>query len=164
MVELIAAVALAPWAEPLRFRPSVGWETGSSGTVHSSYGPVPHIGAPKASIAWTVRGVHYRDRSTADPPNRTLSRIPRDGVIVFAVIYQSGRDGGKEIGLRLSRARHYACCDGTYVAGGEYELDGLGPSSAYSVIVRVYFGSPPTRLMRAEAQNALDRLELPPLR
>jgi len=62
--------------------------------------------------------------------------------------------------LRLDRARRYPCCDGTYVAGGEYALAGAGPA-AYSVIVRVYFGSPPTRSLRAQAQRALERLELP---
>jgi hypothetical protein len=33
--------------------------------------------------------------------------------------------------------------------------------AALSMIVRVYFGSHPTRSMRDEAQRALDRLELP---
>ncbi len=63
--------------------------------------------------------------------------------------------------MRLDRARRYPCCDGTYVAGGEYALAGAGPAAAYSVIVRVYFGSPPTRALRAQAQRALERLELP---
>ncbi len=40
-------------------------------------------------------------------------------------------------------------------------MAGLGPEAAYTVIVRVYFGSPPTRSMRAQAQAALDHLELP---
>ena len=44
MVELVAAVALAPWAQPLRFQPLPGWQTGASGTHNSSYGPVPDIG------------------------------------------------------------------------------------------------------------------------
>jgi hypothetical protein len=47
------------------------------------------------------------------------------------------------------------------VPGGEYSLVGAGPAAAYSVIVRLYFGRPPTRSSLAQAQRALDRLELP---
>ena len=157
----MAALALAPWAQPVRFRPLQGWQSGASGTVESSYGPVPGVTLPKESTAWIVRGVRYRDRSTADPPNATLAHLPKHGIVVFAAVYQSGRKTEKRIALDLPRARHYPCCDGTYVAGGEYGLTGSGPDEAYSVIVRVYFGSHPTRSMRAEAQRALGRLELP---
>jgi hypothetical protein len=137
------------------------WQTGSSGTLVSSYGPVPGVAAPKESTAWIARGVRYRDRPTADPPNATLSKLPPHGIVVFAAVYESAEPRGRPIGLRFGRARRYPCCDGTYVAGGEYELAGSGPAAAYSVIVRVYFGSPPTPSMRAQAQQALDRLELP---
>ncbi len=161
MVELVAAVALAPWAQPLRFRPLPSWERGASGTLDSSYGPVPNTESPKESTAWMARGVRYRDRPTADPPVATLSRLPRRGIVVFAVIYQSARNRARRIQLRLDRATRYPCCDGTYVAGGEYALAGAGPAAAYSVIVRVYFGSPPTRAMRGQAQRALEQLDLP---
>ena len=163
MVELVAAFALAPWAQPLRFQPLTGWHTGASGTFDSSYGPVPGIASPRESTAWMARGVHYRDRPTADPPDATLSRLPPQGIVVFAVVYQSGLTE-RRVDLRLVRARRYPCCDGTYVAGGEYGLAGGGPAAAYSVIVRVYFGSPPTRSMREQAQRAIDQLELPPPR
>jgi hypothetical protein len=164
MVELVAAAALAPWAQPLRFRPLAGWRTGTSGTVRSSYGPVPGVRSPKASIAWMARGVRFRDRPSADPPTRTLSQLPAGGILVSAVIYESGRSAQARIGLRLAHARRFPCCDGTYVAGGLYGLSGSGPEGAYSVIVRVYFGSRPTRGMRSEAQRALERLDLPPPR
>jgi hypothetical protein len=73
--------------------------------------------------------------------------------------------GEKPIHLALGRATPLACCDGqTHVVGGEYDLSGLGPGAAYSVIVRIYFGSLPTRALRAEAQRALNRLKLPPPR
>ena len=161
MVELFAAAALAPWAQPLRFRPLSDWRGGASGTVASSYGPVPKNDSPTESTAWMAKGVRYRDRPTADPPVATLSRLPQHGIVVFAVIYESARNSERRIELRLDRARRYPCCDGTYVAGGEYGLAGAGPAAAYSVIVRVYFGSPPTRSMRAQAQRALEHLELP---
>ncbi len=108
-----------------------------------------------------AKGVRYRDRPRADPPDATLSRLPRHGIVVFAVVYQSAQNMEGRIVLRLDQARRYPCCDGTYVAGGEYGLTGAGPGLAYSVIVRVYFGSPPTRSMRTQAQRALDHLKLP---
>ena len=164
MLELVVAAALAPWAQPVRFRPLAGWQTGTSGMLRSSYGPVPGVTSPKESIAWMARGVSFRDPPTADPPTETLSHLSRRGIVVSAVVFQSGRKTQKPIELRLVHARRFPCCDGTYVAGGEYGLSGAGPRSAYSVIVRVYFGSRPTRSMRAQAQRALDCLELPPPR
>jgi hypothetical protein len=161
MVELLAAVALAPWAQPVRFRPLTGWRTGVNGTFSSSYGPAVNAESPKESTAWMVKGVRVRDARTADPPDATISRLPPHGIVVFAVIYQSASSAERRIDLRLSHATRYPCCDGTYVAGGEYGLAGAGPGAAYSVIVRVYFGSAPTRAMRAQAQRALAHLELP---
>jgi len=111
-----------------------------------------------------AEGVRYRHVRTADPPTATLSRFPRGGILVFAVIYQSTQRGERPIALRLDSATRYPCCDGTHVAGGEYGLTGAGPGGSYSVIVRVYFASPPTRAKRAQAQRALDHLELPPRR
>lgn len=164
MVAVVVALALVPWTQPLRFRPLEGWHAGASGTLASSYGPAPGIASPKESAAWMATGVAYRDPPTADPPDATLSRLPPRGIVVFAVAYQSGRSPAAPIDLRLSRARHFPCCDGTYVPGGEYGLTGSGPAGAYSVIVRVYFGSSPTPWMRRRAQLALDRLVLPPAR
>jgi hypothetical protein len=161
MVEVIAAVALAPWAQPVRFRPLPGWQRGANGTFSSSYGPVEGVASPKESTAWMTYGVRYRDRRTADPPDATLSRLPRRGIVVFAVIYQAAKAKENRIDLHLDKAKRFPCCDGTYVAGGEYALIGTGPRLAYSVIIRVYFGSSPTRSTRAQAQRALDHLELP---
>jgi hypothetical protein len=161
LVELVAAASLAPWAQPLRFRPLAGWETGASGTINSSYGRVVGVSSPKQSNAWMARGVRFRDLPTADPPDATMSHLPPRGIVIFAVIYQSGRKTQKPIQLRLSHATRYPCCDGTYVAGGEYGLSGRGPRRAYSVIVRIYFGSRPSLSMRTQAQRALDRLKLP---
>lgn len=161
MIELLAAITLAPWTHPARFRPLHGWTNGASGTFSSSYGPARGTTSPKESVAWMAEGVRYRDPRTADPPTATLSRFPRGGILVFAVIYQSSQRRERPIALQLDRATRYPCCDGTHVAGGEYGLTGGGPGGAYSVIVRIYFASPPTRGMRARAQRALDHLELP---
>ena len=162
MIALLAAAALAPWTHPLAFRPLPGWHTGASGTVRSQYaGRSRSTTTPLESSAWTALHVRYSDPSTADPPNRTLAHLPRDAVIVWAVIYEPAERGQKRLRLALAQAKRFVCCEAAYVAGGEYELTGLGPGSAYSVIVRIYFGSRPTRALRAEAQHALDRLRLP---
>ena len=126
MVELVAAAALAPWAQPVQFRPLPGWQHGASGTFESSYGPAGNVASPKESTAWMVTGVRYRDRRQADPPEATLSHLPRRGIVVFAVVYESAQTTERRIALSLDHATRYPCCDGTYVAGGEYALTGRG--------------------------------------
>jgi hypothetical protein len=163
VIELLAAAAFSPWAHPLAFRPLPGWRTGASGNVPSLDGPSP-VRAPKSSSAWIARNVRYRDKPTADPPNKTLEHLPPRGVIVWAVIFQSNSTPQQPVKLDMSKAKHLPCCEGAYVAGGVDELTGAGPHRAYSVIVRVFFGSRPTKARRTGAQRALDRLELPPLR
>jgi hypothetical protein len=161
VLEVLAAIALAPWAHPLAFGPLRGWHRGASGTVASQYDPARE--RPKESTAWMARNVRYRSPATADPPNKTLAHLPRDGLIVWAVIYRGQPRGQKTIRLDLRRVRHLPCCDGQYVAGGVSELVGAGPGHAYSAIVRVYFGSRRSAL-RVQAQQALSRLRLPPPR
>jgi hypothetical protein len=70
MVELLAAATLAPWAQPLRFRPLAGWQRGAGRTFDSSYGPAGRIASPKESTAWLAKGVRYRDRPRADEARR----------------------------------------------------------------------------------------------
>jgi hypothetical protein len=154
----IASLLAAPWSHPLAFKPLPGWHTGASGNVRSAYGG---HGTPRASSAWIATNVRYRDRATADPPNATLRTLPRRGIIVWAVIYQDSTRLQPRIRLDFAKAKQFACCEGANVAGGEYELAGSGPESAYSVIVRIYFGSPPNRTRRSQAQRVLDRLRLP---
>ena len=105
--------------------------------------------------------MRYRDDATADPPNATLAHLPTGGVVVWAVIYAPAGRGDRPVRLDLAGARHLPCCDGAGVVGGEDELSGSGGGGRYSVIVRVYYGSGPTRALRREAQRALARLELP---
>jgi hypothetical protein len=155
MVALLAALALAPWSHPLAFRPLPGWQTGMSGT-HSAY-----VHGVVESSAWIARNARYRDAATADPPSKTLARLPRSGVIVWAGISNSSENGASPIQLDVSKAKHFPCCDGASFASGEYELAGSGPARSYYVIVRIYFGSRPTTALRAEAQRALNQLKLP---
>jgi hypothetical protein len=161
MIQFLVALAFAPWAHPLAFQPLAGWQTGASGNTRSAYvGASRRVHPPQESAAWIARGVRYRDKATADLPNATLMHLPRGGVIVWAVISDSGWKGETRIRLDMATAKRFACCEATRIAG-EYDIAGYGPGSRYSVIVRVYFGSKPTRALRAEAQRALDRLQLP---
>lgn len=163
MAELVAALLLSvPWMHPLAFRPLAGWQTGASGTVRSAYvGKAGDAARLRESSAWTATGVRYRDPPTADPPNATLGHLPPAAIVVWAVAIQAAKPDRNPIRLELARARRFACCEGAGLPAGVYELTGSGPGTAYSVIVRVYFGSPPTRALRARAQEALDHLRLP---
>ena len=124
-----------------------GWQTGASGETHSFYGgPGIRARPPLESTAWIAKNVRYRDRATADPPTKTLAQLPAGGIVVWAVIYSPVESNPRPHPMRLdlSKARHLECCDGPVsVVGGDDELTGYGPGRAYSVIVRVYFGSPP---------------------
>jgi hypothetical protein len=161
VVSLLLALALAPWTHPLAFRAAPGWATGASGntrlvcTAHDKC-----TKGPLESAAWTARGVRYRDPATADPPNKTLAALPRRAVIVWSVISRSATRKQQRIRLDLGKAKRFACCDAVHIPA-EYELSGSGPQHAYSVIVRIYFGSKPDAAMRAKAQRALRRLDLP---
>jgi hypothetical protein len=161
MLPFLLALAVAPWAHPLAFQPMPGWQSGASGNTTSAYvGRRTKAVVPLESTAWIAKNARYRDGSTADPPNATLAHLPRNGLIVWAVIYNPA-NSGTPLRFDLRKARHLACCEGEYVAGGNYELAGYGPKRAYSVIVRVYFGARPTKATFAQAQRALDHLELP---
>jgi hypothetical protein len=154
--------ACAPWQRPLAFAPLPGWKRGASGDVRDAYVGRHHWETtPLEATAWIARGVRYRDPATADPPNQTLQQLPHGAIIVWAVIYQDPHPSPSLIRLELAQARRYACCEAAYVAGAEHELTGSGPGRRYSVIVRIYFGSPPTPASRALAQRALDQLRLP---
>lgn len=161
MVALLAALSIAPWTHPLTFRPLPGWRTGASGNTRSAYVGMNRRNHPsQESAAWIARGVRYRDKATADPPNTTLMHLPRGAVIVWSAIFDSGWKDEGRVRLNIATAKRFACCEAVRIAG-EYEMSGYGPGNRYSVIVRVYFGSKPTAALRADAQRALDRLQLP---
>jgi hypothetical protein len=162
VIGFLAALVLAPWVHPLAFQPLAGWQTGAGGTTRSQYGgSATRLRSPTESAAWIATRVRYTDKATADPPNATLAHLPHDGVIVWAVIFDSGWKGETRIHLDMAQAKRFDCCEASRVVGGEYEVSGYGLGGRYSVIVRVYFGSTPTRVLRAHAQHALDRLRLP---
>lgn len=162
MIALVMALALAPWSHPLAFQPIPGWQAGTSGNTHSAYiGHGKWITGPIESAAWIATPrMRYLDPATADPPNTTLRQLPKDAVIVWAVIFSPLRQYEPPIRLDFATAKRYACCEEASVPA-EYEFTGSRPHHAYSVIVRVYFGSQPDARLRAQAQLALRHLTLP---
>jgi hypothetical protein len=163
MVAVAVAVLAIPWASPLSFTVHApGWHVGQSGTVHATVGRAQ--AQVPMSTAWATN-VHYRDSATSDPPNTTLQHLSPTGVVVWASIQPSAGwpPDGRRTTKRYSLADSYrfACCEGEYVGGGERELYGFGPGRAYSVLVRIYFGSGPTNAMKVAAQRVLHSLRLP---
>jgi len=164
---VIAALVAAavPWLTPLSFGlHNPGWYTGRSGTVSTTVGrrhaPIP------MSTAW-ASNVRYHDRATSDPPNNTLQHFPSSGVVVWGAIQTGGwPPGGRRISVdySLADAYRFPCCEAAYIGGGEWELYGFGPRRAYSVLVRIYWGSPPTPRMRRAATRAIHALRLPAAR
>ena len=156
------SASAVPWRVPLAFRLHVpGWYTGQSGTVYSTVGHA-HTRFPM-STAWAAN-VRYRDPATSDPPNNTLRRLAPTGVVVWAIIQPSmpGQpDRRVSAHYNLADAYHFPCCDGEGVRGGSWELYGFSPKHAYSVLIRIYWGSPPTTAMKAEATRAIHALRLP---
>lgn len=166
----MAAVAIAlliPWLSPLSFGASAThWKTGSSGTTYITVGKA-HRRVP-ISTAWTSN-VDFRDSASADPPNRTLRHLGKEGILVWASIQpQIGAwpPSKRHISARLALANAYRfpCCEAIGIGGGEWEMYGYGPHRAYTVLVRIYWGSPPTVTMKRSAQSALLHLERPQAR
>jgi hypothetical protein len=153
------------WSAPLRFAAAPGWQTGASGTFRSirlSDGTRVRLPSP-LSAAWTATsGVRYVNGAYADPPNATLAHLRRGQVIVYGLIQRGTGFGKTPVRLDLRRARQLRCCEGaTPPYPYDWELPGPVRNRAYDLIVRVYFGSRPTRALVARAQSALARLRLP---
>jgi len=163
MLAAVAAALAIPWLTPVSLGlHAPGWFVGQSGTRRQSFLPRTY------SVAW-VANVRCRDCATSNPPNATLRSLPRRGIIVRASIQPPDPTGWPPKGRRLSpsyslrEAYRFPCCEAVRI-GGAWELYGFGPKHAYSVIVDVYWGSTPTKAMRAAAQRAISTLHLPAAR
>lgn len=159
---VVAALAI-PWLTPVSFGlHTTGWYVGQSGTRHQS--SLPRV----YSVAWAAN-VRCRDCATSNPPNATLRSLPRRGIVVRVSIQPPDPTGWPPRGRRPSRsyslrdAYRFPCCEAVGI-GGSSELYGFGPRRAYSVVVDVYWGSPPTTATRAAAQRAISTLHLPAAR
>lgn len=166
MIARVILLLAVPWLSPLSFGLHVqGWHVGSTGTTTDRIGATRFV----TSVAWAAN-VRCVDCATADPPNVTLGRLPRTGIVVRARIDPvDGRrwpPGGRRLSPRLSLADAYRfrCCETGRLAGGEWELYALGPRGGYRVLVRVYWGSGPTKAMVAAARHAIRTLRLPAVR
>lgn len=165
MLAAVVAALVVPWLTPLTFtsHPS-GWHSGSSGTYELTVGP-NHATVP-VSVAWSAN-VACPDCDHFNPPNSTLRHLGPGGIVIWASIQRGDPSGSLPAGrhlsphLSLGQAFRLPCCDAVAVRGGAYELDAVGPRKAYMLLVRVYWGSPPSKSMKAEAQHALHSLELP---
>jgi hypothetical protein len=70
-------------------------------------------------------------------------------------------DGRRVAGdYSVTSAYRFACCEAEF-SGGISEMYGFGPRRAYTVLVRVYWGSSPDKAMRVAAQRAIRTLHLP---
>ena len=163
VVAVVIALAI-PWLTQLSFGlHAQGWHVGRSGTIHTAVGS-SHARVPM-STAWAAN-VRYRDSATSAPPNATLRHLPPRGIVVWASIQlptEAWPPDHRRLSVHYSLVNAYrlACCEAAGIGGGEWELYGFGPRRAYTVLVRVYWGSPPTEAMKAEAERALHTLRLP---
>jgi hypothetical protein len=163
MVRAFAIGFVVPWLGSLSFGlHAAGWYVGQSGTRHQQFLPRVY------SAAWAA-SLPCRDCATSDPPNATLRHLHRNGVIVRASIQPPDPTGWPPKGRKLSRnyslngAYRFPCCEAVRI-GGVWEMYGFGPRHAYSVIVRVYWGSRPTPTMKTAAQRAIATMRLPAAR
>jgi hypothetical protein len=160
----LALTLITPWVAPLSFEPQSGWHTGTSGTFTTVTG---QSHTPQMVSDAFAANFPYTSSPRADPPVRTLQRIPKSGVVIWASITSPTTAGWPPDNRRLSTkltladSYHFACCDAVPVVGGESELYAFGPNRKYDVLVRVYWGSRATPRMKAEANEMLSRLKLP---
>jgi len=165
VVAALVAAAVLPWLAPLKFASHpIGWYSGASGTYYVVVGRA-HERAP-VSVAWTAT-VPCPDCDYSTAPNATLRGLRANDIVIWASIQHADPAGWPPSGRPLSspyslrQAYRLPCCDGAAVAGGLWELYAFGPAKRYEILIRVFWGSPPTDRMRVEAQNAIDRLAAP---
>lgn len=168
MLSAVAVALAVPWLAPVSFGlRAPGWHVGHSGTHYELVGHA-HTRTP-FSTAWAAN-VRCPDCGRSNPPNATLLHFPGRGIIVWVSIQPPDPTGWPPTGRRLSRnysladAYHFRCCEAALIGGGAWELYGFGPKRAYSVIVRVYWGSPPIKARKSAAQRAIRTLRLPQVR
>jgi hypothetical protein len=160
MLAAVVAALAVPWSTPVSFAlRAPGWYVGQSGTRHESFAPYTF------SVAWAAN-VRCRDCATSNPPDATLRRLPRRGVVVRVSIQPPDPSGWPPARRRISHgysldgAYRFPCCEAVRI-GGSWEMYGFGRRHAYSVVVDVYWGSRPTAAMEAAAQRAIATLRLP---
>ena len=139
---------------PARFQPRHGWRTRTSGSAK-----LLAQGAQTETWASTVR---YRDPILQLPPRRTLTHLPRDGVIIHVDLsrgWPTLREHSQG-GWRIDRRRISTNFEGEPRQNGLYRAYIVRPR--YNVDLWVYFGVPhPRRRVIARAQAELNAVSLP---
>ena len=151
-------LAVAPGEAPRRsgpadyagpgFLPAHGWTT---------------VAEAWTNVAWaTAANVPFRDRmSPGAVPEKTLRTLPADGIVLVAS-FSPRRAAGR--GQFPRRSLPLSLRDATVAAElglPRYRI--RAATGGYDVDVRVFFGSPPSRRLLAEAQEALSRLGVSPI-
>ena len=146
-------------AEPPRFEERAGWHTGASGQVE-----IRPQG--EAAQAWAAT-IPWADEPKALPPQETLERLPRDGIVALVWLDRSSRfpptgsAAARVPAFRLADMDRRDAWEGQVGRVPEHVLWKRLPGR-YHVDLRVYFGRPdPSPAMLGEAQAMLDGLELP---
>jgi Penicillin-insensitive murein endopeptidase len=136
------------------FRAASGWNTATR------VGPGCAAGAAKAATAPIAEGAD-------DFPQKTVKRLPADGIVIWACANVGGRNGAANfrpaaLPLQVSDADVQAAWEGQPNADAPQYL--LWRSvNGYDLDVRVFFGTQhPSAERLAEAQAELDRLQAPP--
>jgi hypothetical protein len=118
------------------------------------------------------------DRSTASPPSRTVATLPRDGIVIWAMVGRESRhppSSPTPLPLRLSEAvptnpfEGFGCAPAVpvarcYAASGSVRRF-VGQAGSYFVELYVFFGTDRPAVASVAAANAeLARLRLPRVR
>jgi hypothetical protein len=148
---------------PARLPSRTGWYVGTSGGDDAR-------AEGEFTTSWAAT-IPYADEWNALPPQETLERLPRDGIVIWVSLSRSNRFpprlGGdetfpaREPPFSLAEFERRPGWEGQVRDLPEYLLWGT-VRGQYNLDLRVYFGRPePTEAMLAEAQTMLDGLELP---
>jgi hypothetical protein len=148
--------------EPPRFSPAAGWYTGAEGGGE--------VRATEFASAWAST-VHYRNGPRDLPPAATLETLPPDGIVIWVGLARDNRFPPTSE-LRRREPRVSAPLQVGETQGGHgwegqvgdialYRLWGW-VGEQYTVDLWIFYGrGEPTAGQRAQAQGALDRLDLP---
>jgi hypothetical protein len=148
---------------PARLPRRAGWFVGTSGGDEAR-------AEGEFATSWAAT-IPYADEWNALPPQETLERLPRDGIVIWVGLSRSNRFPPRLEGDETFPAREppFSLDEFDRRPGWEGQIRDLPEyllwgtvRGQYNLDLRVYFGRPePTEAMLAEAQTTLDGLELP---
>jgi hypothetical protein len=151
------------FVEPAVFPARAGWETGNSGRVET-----------KAQGDWLTAWastIPYADEWNALPPQATLEKLPRDGIVIWVALERNSRfppsstDSSEYPPLtppiRLEQFERQDGWEGQSRGIPQYVLWGK-VRGQYHLDLRVFFGTrDPSAAMIGEADRMLGSLQLP---